>query len=441
MGTSALSSLASHFSPPQSSQPEFPGRGTNRGLRTHAPSPHQARSARVLPNQTPASSDAYEGAVYRTLETRQSSSLQLSTYTAQAGSAAEGGASATLESSQLSFDFFQESRYEEISFFKQRTDAVGNGSGKNGRESFFAAREEISTRFQLSLSISGSALSGFASTAEGAADSDALLDRLTEITEKLLGQAEELFNDFFSQLDGGSGEFNAASLEDAFNEFLSGIYDSLDGDIVPFLPPPGGVPAEAGTGGLGAKSIQLEFSFSFSASITQTETVVQQGDPIVLDLDGDGVELSTYQQGARFDLIGSGRAQQVAFVQGGDAFLALDRNGDGLINSGKELFGEQHGARNGFEELRRFDQNGDGVINRNDAIYDSLKLFVDNGNGITEAGELIGLAEGGISEIDLGYRDVDARAAGGNRIAQIASFLRSDGSRGQAADALLNYIA
>ena len=441
MGTSALSSLASYYSPAPSSQPEFPGGGANRALRTHAPSPQQAPSARALPNQALTTTDAYEGAVYRTLETRQSSSLQFSTYSAQLGSGAKGEGAAELASSQLTFDFFQESRYEEVSFFQRRTDAVGAGRGAGSRESFFAAREEITTRFQLSLNISGAALSGFASTAEGAADSDALLDRLTEITEKLLGQAEELFNEFFSQLDGGSGAFNAASLEDAFNEFLSGLYDSLDSEIVPFLPPPGGVPAEGGTGGLGAKSTQLEFSFSFSASITRTETVVQQGDPIVLDLDGDGVELSTYQEGARFDLIGSGRAQQVAFVQGGDAFLALDRNGDGLINSGKELFGEQHGARNGFEELRRFDKNGDGVIDRNDAIYDSLKLFVDNGNGITEAGELIGLAEGGVSQIDLGYRDVDERAAGGNRIAQIASFLRSDGSRGVAADALLNYIA
>lgn len=439
MGTPALSSLASTFSPTQSSPPGFPGSGTGRALRTHAPSPPQATSARALPNQAPALSEAYEQAAFRALETRQSSSLQLSTYSARAGGGTNGGSTVALETSQLTFDFFQESRYEEVQFFKQRTNGLGGGGGT--RESFFAAREEISARFELSITISGAALNGFASTAEGAGDSDALLARLTEITEKLLGQAEELFNEFFSQLDGGSSEFNAASLEDAFNEFLSGLYNSLDSEIVPFLPPPGGVPAEGGTSGLGSKSVQLEFNFEFSASITRTETAVQQGDPIVLDLDGDGVELSRYQDGAQFDLIGSGRAQQVAFVQGGDAFLALDRNGDGLINSGKELFGEQHGARNGFEELRRFDKNGDGVIDRNDAIYDSLKLFIDNGNGITEAGELVGLAEKGITEIDLGYREVDERAAGGNRIAQVASFLRSDGSRGQAVDALLNYIA
>ena len=58
-----------------------------------------------------------------------------------------------------------------------------------------------------------------------------------------------------------------------------------------------------------------------------------------------------------------------------------------------------------------------------------------------EDGELLGLADAGIDEILLNYRDVDQKAAGGNRITQIASYLRNDGSKGQVADALLNYIA
>ncbi|MCF6286178.1 MAG: hypothetical protein L3K26_13450 [Candidatus Hydrogenedentes bacterium] len=269
-----------------------------------------------------------------------------------------------------------------------------------------------------------------------------MIDRLLAVTEDLLGQTDELLSDFFSLIGGGGGEFSAESLNKLFSEFITGIYETLGSDLLPALGT-----SRAGGGGDGsgattqATSVQLEFNFEFSASVSSTEVVVEQGDPIVFDLDEDGVELSSYQRGAQFDLTGSGRAQQVSFVQGGDAFLALDRNGDGVINSGKELFGEQHGARNGFEELRSFDDNGDGVINRKDAVYNDLRLFRDNGNGVTESGELLRLAEAGIEEIDLNYREVDQRAAGGNRITQIASFLRSDGSRGKAADALLNYIA
>ena len=101
----------------------------------------------------------------------------------------------------------------------------------------------------------------------------------------------------------------------------------------------------------------------------------------VVDLDGDGIELTSHTNGAQFDILGNGQTQNTAFVTGGDAFLAVDRNGDGMINSGKELFGDQHGAANGFEELRKLDANGDGVINRLDPSFSKLALFRDNGDG------------------------------------------------------------
>jgi hypothetical protein len=354
----------------------------------------------------------------------------------------DGGTAASLQSAQLTFDFFQESRAEELAFFQQRTAAAGEGLDGERQSSLYAASKEIAARFEFSVTISGAALNGFAKTAEGAKESFPFLDKLLEATGKLLGQADDVLNQFFSQLDGMDGTFNAEKLDELFNEFISGFLESLSGELGTALGlnGPGG---QTGTTGntTQASSVQLEFKFEFSASVTTTEATVQQGDPIVFDLDGDGIELSNYQNGARFDLMGTGRAQQAAFVNGGDAFLALDRNKDGVINSGLELFGEQHGARNGFEELRKFDLNGDGAINRNDAIFNELRLFKDNGNGETEAGELIGLAEAGIDEILLNYRDVNERAAGGNRLTQIGAYLKNDGSRGTVADALLNYIA
>ena len=189
----------------------------------------------------------------------------------------------------------------------------------------------------------------------------------------------------------------------------------------------------------GSLSIQLEFEFEYEERVQVQQAAVQQSDPIVLDLDGDGIELTSYAQGARFDITGTGKQVTTGFVTGGDAFLAMDRNANGRIDNGAELFGDQNGAANGFEELRRLDTNRDGRINRLDAEYDGLLLWRDDGDGQTEAGELIGLAEAGIEEISLGYRNVSQVAAGGNRIAQIASFLRNDGSRGTAADALLNF--
>ncbi|MBX3180456.1 MAG: hypothetical protein KF886_24160 [Candidatus Hydrogenedentes bacterium] len=357
---------------------------------------------------------------YSARETRQRLSASLSA-TTLAGDAA---GNAEFTSLQLEFDFFRETRAEELAYFRRRTDAAGDRLEAGQRADFFAAREEISARFSFSIGLSGAALNGFAGAAEGAVDAREIIERLLEIARGLLEKADELFEKFFAPLDGGDPAYAARSLDALFSAFASEIQAIFSGERgLPFA---------------GAR--QLEFRFEFSASVTVTQATVQQGDPIVLDLDGDGIELTTYQQGARFDLIGSGRAQQVAFVHGGDAFLALDRNGDGVINSGLELFGEQHGARNGFEELRRFDDNGDGVIDRRDAVFDSLLLFRDNGNGVTEPGELLSLAEAGIVSISLDYAEVDKRAAGGNRITQIASFARADGSRGVAADALLNYI-
>lgn len=387
------------------------------------PPPPGSASPRLQPGRAaaPTAPDLFQAA----RETRQRISAQISHTTLASGPAGNAAFTAL----QLEFDFFQETRAGELAYFRRRTDAAGDRLEAGQRADFFAAREEISARFSFSIGLSGAALNGFAGAAEGAVDAREVIERLLEIARGLLEKADELFERFFAPLDGGDPAYAARSLDALFSAFASEIQAIFSGERgLPFA------------GGAVAGVRQLEFRFEFSASVTVTQATVQQGDPIVLDLDGDGIELTTYQQGARFDLIGSGRAQQVAFVHGGDAFLALDRNGDGVINSGLELFGEQHGARNGFEELRRFDDNGDGVIDRRDAVFDSLLLFRDNGNGVTEPGELLSLAEAGIVSISLDYAEVDKRAAGGNRIAQIASFARADGSRGVAADALLNYI-
>jgi hypothetical protein len=107
----------------------------------------------------------------------------------------------------------------------------------------------------------------------------------------------------------------------------------------------------------------MELKFEMTMEIrTAVESLDKQQDPIVFDLDGDGIELTDTANGVRFDITGTGKAVQTAWVRGGDALLAWDRNGNGKIDSGLELFGDQRGATNGFEELRKLDTNSDGFI-------------------------------------------------------------------------------
>jgi hypothetical protein len=169
--------------------------------------------------------------------------------------------------------------------------------------------------------------------------------------------------------------------------------------------------------------------------------VMQEAEPLVFDLDGDGLELTTAEDGVEFDITGDGKTEQTAFVTGDDAFLSLDRNGNGTIDSGKELFGDQHGAKNGIEELRKFDDNNDGVIDKNDAVFDQLRLFIDrNGDGASQSNELVSLHDEGISKISLDAKDEDRRIAG-NRMAASTWFERNSGSRNLIGEMYLNYMA
>lgn len=332
-------------------------------------------------------------------------------------------------SSQLEFDFFFQSQSTQLATFSQRTNAVADGLSQVARQGFLETSQAVAARFQFSASVSGVVLNGFAGSAETLATlGDEAANALSEFTKAMLERVNEALNDVFGMLEGfGSG----LQRHDGARELLD-LMDSFNpfGDL-------GGQRSVT----VGELAVQLEFSFSFSFTldIQVTQGEVQQADPIVLDLDGDGIELTSHRDGARFDLLGDGHAVNTAFVTGGDAFLAFDRNGNGRIDSGLELFGDQHGAANGLEELAKFDTNGDGIISALDADFSKLLLFKDNGNGITEEGELITLAEAGIESIRLASREVDRLVSGGNRIRQITSFTRTDGTRGTAVDVLLNF--
>jgi len=145
--------------------------------------------------------------------------------------------------------------------------------------------------------------------------------------------------------------------------------------------------------------------------------------PIVVDTRGDGFHLLGLEAGVRFDLLGTGRPVRLGWIQGDDAFLVWDRNGNGRVDDGQEMFGNvtrlRSGARapNGYEALKEYDENRDGLLDARDALFAQLRLWIDsNGNGETEAGELLPLPAMGLRALELTYRESRRRDRHGNEL-------------------------
>jgi hypothetical protein len=156
--------------------------------------------------------------------------------------------------------------------------------------------------------------------------------------------------------------------------------------------------------------------------------------PIVLDLDGNGIQTVSATHGVVFDVAATGTAHKTGWVGGNDALLVMDRNGDGKINNGSELFGagtqlvSGGHAANGFQALADQDTNHDGKITAVDANFNQIKLWVDaNHDGKTDAGELHGLADFGITSLNLDYTHGTVKD-NGNLLGLVSSYSKADGS-------------
>jgi hypothetical protein len=176
-----------------------------------------------------------------------------------------------------------------------------------------------------------------------------------------------------------------------------------------------------------------------NTSYLASRIFIPRGDPLALDLDGDGLETTAINGTAPilFDRDGDGIKTGTGWLAGDDAFLALDRNGNGSIDTGAELFGVDtvlangQKATNGFAALADLDSNHDGLFSSLDGQYANVRLWRDlNQDGISQTGELSTLANAGITSINLTSTATNIALAGGNVQTAAGTYTKANGQTG-----------
>jgi hypothetical protein len=191
-----------------------------------------------------------------------------------------------------------------------------------------------------------------------------------------------------------------------------------------------------------AQTAALHASDSFKTA--GTETLLERLTPLALDLDGNGVRTISAVAGVVFDLDADGQAERVGWLSTSDAWLALDRNGNGLIDDGSELFGsgtpmaDGSKALDGFAALRLLDTNQDHLIDSNDSAFTKLSLWTDiNSDARVGSGELRTLYQSNVRSLSLSAKPT-AVIDQGNLIGLLGSFETTDGQHRELADAWLS---
>jgi len=171
---------------------------------------------------------------------------------------------------------------------------------------------------------------------------------------------------------------------------------------------------------------------------------IEYYDPLVLDLNGDGVINSVIQDGfdgVLFDHDGDGIKTSTGWVNSEDGFLVRDVNNNGMIDDGGELFGDStklingENAENGFQALADYDSNGDKIVDENDINFSQLKIWKDlNQDGISTTNELYSLEQLGVKSLNVNFSTIANQAQAGGIIAETGSYTTTDNQQKLLAD-------
>ena len=178
-------------------------------------------------------------------------------------------------------------------------------------------------------------------------------------------------------------------------------------------------------------SVKLNMSREFRMETNSSIAIgdpEKKVDPLVINFAGNAAELS--QTHFEFDIDANGTADQIAGLKPGSGFLALDKNKDGVINNGSELFGPNSG--NGFSELAKYDSDNNNFIDEADPIYDSLRIWQRHEDG---SQQLLALGDKNIGAIYLGHvtTPLQLRTADNQSLGEVTDsgvYLTEDGKTG-----------
>ncbi len=176
-------------------------------------------------------------------------------------------------------------------------------------------------------------------------------------------------------------------------------------------------------------SASKEFAAKYEHEVNWS--ALNYGDPLVINLDGDMADVSDVM--VRFDLDNDGKAENIRNISSGSGFLALDKDDNGLIDNGGELFGAKSG--NGFGDLSAFDEDGNGWIDEGDSIFNKLKILYLDSNGTQRTYTLAEKGVGALcllnvaSEYEMGEASGVMGEAGGV-IRKTGLFLYENGNAG-----------
>ena len=223
-------------------------------------------------------------------------------------------------------------------------------------------------------------------------------------TEENCGQSTQALHDFYKSLAPGGDTAQNVPVNGAQRLVTTWTDTTFEEEQYISFSVAGSVTTADG------KTIDLNIDLKMGSSFYEQHTEVAQEmqrmcDPLVLNFEGGAAELTGEK--FSFDLDCDGTAENISFVGAGSGLLALDKNGDGAVNDGSELFGTISG--NGFGDLAAYDDDGNGWIDENDAIYENLRIWSRDENGDDT---LLALGVRGVGAIYLGNVATDFTVRG-----------------------------